>query len=603
MKGFIKFVSVVLALCMIVSCFSGCTVLMDYRPNPEKYLDTDFESMDFTMPNVSRFYTLGKQIEEISGKFYNAIKVQDCFNEMVDIYNSIFAVKSILSIRTSLNVNDAELAEDYLYLQNETISVRNELNRVANIIKNSPCAFMVEFYNGKEVWQSFEAYDPSDEGEKEFEKLSIKENELVSKINQLDKKVYTIPAEDVEGFEAYEDYSLYSSDAEFSLKELEHMYTDGVIATEEYLALQREIYVQENAAYGELYLELVEVRKAIAKNRGFETYGEYAYSEIYSRAYSVSDVKAMRSYVKKELVPLYNEMVEALDYDALSESDEYMSKMYSTKLEEMIKPILESVSTDDHDMLEVFEDMVKNNRCSFYYSDNKANISFTTYIDCYNVPYMFCSPSFKATGYDFSTVVHEFGHYYAYSTVPLTEYNIQDLDAQEVASQGLEMIFAEYISDIYPNNDMANAQYLYILINVLGAVIEGCKMDEFQERVFASDLVTISDINKIYGDILTEYGTDFYDIGNGEALSWIDVTHTFIAPFYYVSYASSALVALQIWSTDDSSKVYFDFLANTETMNFMDNIKKCGFESPFNEESLKAIKGVIEERLEAVYGV
>jgi oligoendopeptidase F len=353
----------------------------------------------------------------------------------------------------------------------------------------------------------------------------------------------------------------------------------------------------KNEDLGAVYVELIKVRNEISREKGYSSYSEYAYKESYRRQYSNKDFAEMRSYIKSELVPIYNTLATSINLEDLSKANEFMCEAYSTRLGKTVEPVLNSISEE---MLTAFEEMYDNKMCNIYFSEKKADMSFTAYIQGYNKPFLFSNPSKEPTVSDFFALMHEFGHYYAYCTVPVNEINCNDLDSHEVLSQGLELIVAERMGDVFDDNKLSNVAYLTVVAQILSSIIEGCKMDEFQERVFALENPTVVQINKIYGDVMSEYGFDFYDTGDGASLSWVDVPHNFIAPFYYVSYTVSAVAAMQIWSMENSQEVYFNFLNGTENGLFLENLKANDILSPFDKGALEKVKKEIISRTERV---
>ena len=590
MKRICKIISLIWVICLLSASFSGCRLFMNYQPDVARYNVTEFKDMSYTEPDIDRFYELSKLIEEECGSRMKAISVNDYFTEMVDIYNSVHAMISLLSVYTAIDTGNKRYAEAYLNLQNEVVPVQRELVRIADVIKNSKCAYMIEYYYGDDVWDTLSANEGNNISD-ELEALISEENKLLAEYNTLANKEYTIPAGDVKY------YNEVSEDRYLSELEIDELYNLGLIDNDQYLGLMRQLYLIKNGELGEVYASLVEVRNKISKERGYEKYSDYAYKELYMRQYSADDFAGMRDYVKKELVPLYDKMLEAIDYQALTRANEFMNEAYTTRLGKTVEPVLNSISED---MLTAFEEMYENKMCNIYYSEKKADMSFTTYIQVYNKPFLFCTPSPEITVTDFFTLMHEFGHYYAYIAVPVTETNCNDLDSHEVLSQGLELIVAERIGDVFDDNELAKVSYLTVVTQILSSVIEGCKMDEFQERVFALENPTVDQINKVYGDVMKEYGSDFYDTGDGESLSWVDIPHSFIAPFYYVSYSVSAIAALQIWSMENSQEAYFDFLNGTENNLFLDNLKENEIISPFEKSALEKIKSEIISRTERV---
>lgn len=583
-RGLAFLLTVVLAAAPL----GGCSLLMNYQSDYEKYEETNFANLAYSRPDINRFYSLADSAEKNCSNLLQSLAVNDMFTEMVDIYNDMYAMISLLSVYTALDVTDSYYADEYLFLQNEMISVTDRFTRLAGILKKSRCAGMIEFYNGKDVWDYFGEYEEKDESETAYDELVKQENALLTEYNALSSAEYSVPGhEDLNGF------SLVSEDELLSLEELEKLYAKGYVDYEMYLALQREIYAVKNQAYGDVYCRLVAVRNQIAENRGYDSFAEYAYENLYSRQYKPLDIEPFRTYVKEELVPFYNTLLSSLDYDLLAEGDAYIEKIYPDRLQEVILPVLETISPE---MKTAFTEMEANSLCSFAYSPVKAEMSFTTYLQCYNLPFLFIQPSEKASVYDFFTVVHEFGHYYSYLTNSITEYNANDLDASEVASQAFELIFSEYMGEIFKENGVAAEAYRYILVTILNAVISGCLYDEFQQRVYSLETCTTEEINRLYAEARTEYGSEFYDAGDGMSLSWIDVAHNFIAPFYYISYASSAVASLQIWSSAEAEKLYFTFTENGASMFFMDNIEACGLADPFAPDTMRGITETVRAR-------
>jgi hypothetical protein len=68
MKRFVRSVAVILTLCVAVVSFSGCSLLMDYTPNFERYQVSDFTDISYSRPDIDRFYTLSDKIKAECGR-------------------------------------------------------------------------------------------------------------------------------------------------------------------------------------------------------------------------------------------------------------------------------------------------------------------------------------------------------------------------------------------------------------------------------------------------------------------------------------------------------------------------------------------------------
>ena len=117
-----------------------------------------------------------------------------------------------------------------------------------------------------------------------------------------------------------------------------------------------------------------------------------------------------------------------------------------------------------------------------------------------------------------------------------------------------------------------------LFLGVLNSVLSGCMYDEFQREVYEDPDMTLEEINDLAEVLAYEYGLD----GTGcEAFDWVDVSHTFDMPCYYISYATSALSALDIWRQsledwDGAVDRYMQVTAVDSSMGYLETVKQCG---------------------------
>ena len=85
--------------------------------------------------------------------------------------------------------------------------------------------------------------------------------------------------------------------------------------------------------------------------------------------------------------------------------------------------------------------------------------------------------------------------------------------------------------------------------------------------------------DEIYGQLYLEYGYEPYE---GYEREWMWVTHNFEMPFYYISYALSALSALELYElsceslADGVDKYLAICAADTEMYYFTEFLKEHG---------------------------
>ena len=122
-----------------------------------------------------------------------------------------------------------------------------------------------------------------------------------------------------------------------------------------------------------------------------------------------------------------------------------------------------------------------------------------------------------------------------------------NLDVAEIHSQGLELLFFPYADELFGEGGEA-FQY-YTVLNVLYVVTQGFLYDEFQNMIYASPDMTLDNMNHLFYQLSQEYGEQYslQEHEEQKGYQWVDVSHTFQTPFYYISYATSGLSALDIW--------------------------------------------------------
>ena len=196
----------------------------------------------------------------------------------------------------------------------------------------------------------------------------------------------------------------------------------------------------------------------------------------------------------------------------------------------MIEPYIGQLSSE---MAEAFAYMRSHGLYDADFSDTKAEAGFTTMLDAYGAPFYFNSP--YGDLYDFSTAIHEFGHYNNFYWQK-TGWNdgSKSLDIAEVHSQGLELLFTHFYKDIFEDEEAALTVQDYLMLNLSSALITGCLYDELQQYVYAEEDLTLEKINQEYCRLCKEYGLIPADDERTELYSWYQVPHTFTSPCYII---------------------------------------------------------------------
>ena len=350
------------------------------------------------------------------------------------------------------------------------------------------------------------------------------------------------------------------------------LFDSNAYANEEYTNLKNrndEIELEFNGIFNAttsgqvptLYAEFAANNTRIAEILGYDNYLEYAYENIYDRDYTYQDAAQFVEYVREYIVPVYNATYNkwnSLTGSGLSEDD--VNTYYSVVSNSFFKDVLGNTLFNDYidDMQMAF---TSNPDKQISFSDELNNLmangnmfrgtyegAYVSYIRGINLPI-----AYFGKGYDSATTVaHEFGHYM--NEIYNDSAYDQSFDLLETHSQGQEMLFIRYASNFLEGNARQLVE-TYNLLSTLQSIVLATQVDCFEQAIYlnkyagpgadeimADGQITADEYDRVYAG-LSEY------LGIEESYRadtyWRYVTIS--SPCYYISYAVSAINALQIY--------------------------------------------------------
>ena len=292
-------------------------------------------------------------------------------------------------------------------------------------------------------------------------------------------------------------------------------------------------------------------------------YMEYAYSEIYNREYDEEDIKTMRSYIKSYIVPIYQQVDAKLGamytggtthnpkiklsntantnfYDGLMSKSVVKSSTNAT-VRNTVNYISEYFAWLDNSNVcqkpvsftNAVNDMFRTGK----YFQGSYEGAYTLWVPHDEVSVCFFSPDYYDTAFTF---VHELGHYYenCHNGGVALSY-----DHDETQSQGNEMLFLAWLKQNKPNDitDGMTAVELEEVSSLLSIIILSAAVDELEWAAYKGEVT--SNFQNKFEQILESYlGANH----NFDKDYWYYVV--FDSAAYYVSYAISALPAVEIYA-------------------------------------------------------
>lgn len=306
---------------------------------------------------------------------------------------------------------------------------------------------------------------------------------------------------------------------------------------------------------GALLVQLVKLRHQIAAAAGFDSYAEFAYDYLHQRDYSPEQARAYLDQVRTQIAPI------------LAGIGSRIPPKQSTASGSTFEYVKELAQNAGGSVAEAFELMETAELYDIARSNTKMNAGFTTYLNEYEVPFVFHN------GGSVNVVVHEFGHFCEGYVSKGFRSNV---DAAEVYSQGMEYM-SMFCADGTQNDSTA---YSLLLCYVSAAA----KAD-FELRLYElpSEEVTADSIIKLYAQVGTDWKLSYVGGFNKEVL--LTTLHYYLSPMYMLSYAISGDAALQLYELEVQEsgaglRCYEQLLAS-EQIQILSLLEEADLRSPF----------------------
>ena len=473
------------------------------------------------------------------------------YEEQVQAYNDLVSAASLAYVRYCENVEDAVRAAEYAKLNSSLHAIHI---RLARLEKKLMDRWGYHRERGTDYAESLDRFGR--QNAETLRSLRAQEDELCRRYEQLNAG-----------------YRLSFRGKTWTMEEL---MADESLSLQAFLEALEQYRIGKNEAAGTLFLELISLRKQIARESGYVDYAQSQYG-AFGRDYTPDEALAAAQIVKEVFVPLYVRLRGRCENDLRYLSGAvFPEDSFLTAMGQAADRALPGAG-------EAWRYMLVFGLYDSKPSAKKLQGSFTTYFSKYSCPFLFTQ--WENTASSVYTVIHEFGHFLSYYSNPEgTYYGQENLDLAETDAQGFELMMLTEYDDIFGR--YAAAARLCWLTNALYAILSGFMEDEFQQRAYRMKNPSVDALNLLYGELAKEYGFD--KVFGYEGREWTEIGHTFQFPFYYVSYGVSMLGTITL--TRNGSKGYRQLLKRKAGTSFMEAIG----EDVLSENSIRAAAEWIE---------
>lgn len=562
--------AVLLTVIMVFSAGGNAFAKETHAFEPVERGDVPFSEMKYQRPDSTEFYQWAERITALTSDSTNAEEVLSLFEQMLDFYEELNGAYSLAELYSLQHGTTKYYQEEVEAMTAVLTKADNQLVRSAQEIVGSACGAAADEVWGKEFTDNVRQMIP---GTAEQEQMLIREQELVNQYQTLSLKEYTVS---IKG-RSYSEEQLNQSDLDFDT----------------WLEGYKQIQKQRNEELGGVFLKLARLRDQIAKSYDYDNYAEFAYVENFGRDFTGQDAQKLCDAVKRYVSPLYNAMYAKNDWTG--------GKSYT--VDEILKMIGAHTADLSSEVDEAFRYMVKYGLYDLEARDEKMDLGFTTYLSQYREPFLFNRPG--QTDQDLRSAIHELGHFnsYYWNDLGSSWRQMNNTDVAEIHSQAMELLFLDYYDEMFGAE--AETVALDTMTNLAYSLIQGCMHDELQRTIYENPTMTLAEINEAYAELLVEYNQSSMEYLEVDQYNWVQIPHTFQMPMYYISYAVSAVPALEIWQNSLKNRSaaidqYLNLVSYGEDIYYRELLKACGLEQPFSEQTIKSLTEAVAKVTDTV---
>ncbi len=531
----------------------------------------NFSDVTYARPDITAIIASTKEITSIVEE--NTAPYQEQLAKVTELDNTaanLLTMRALTSIYVARDSSVEFWNEESNYITTNISSFSLELEKLLVACARSAHAtsFESDFFGDGFI----EKYKDGTKLTEELIALQADEAELVSQYNALSTDKIVI---NYNGAEDTVQNILEYYESKYGVNSSEYTSISTVV-----LNLYQESY---NTKSKEILIELIKVRRLIAEAGGYSNYIEYSY-ENRGVDYTPSEISGFISDISAYVLPVYIQLYSYVFYYYFLENE-----APEVTFDTVINNVGTAIKDMDEDYYDIYSFMLQHRLFDINTeSENRQSGAFTVYLNKYDAPFIFMTGS-EDIG-DYSTLVHEFGHFIDMYT---NDGELSDIDIAEIFSQALELLALDSMSDI-----IGYEYKTYLTYSALKDALETLVYQGFYARIeegmyrLAFNQINEDSINSIIVNAAEEFMINTSAVYK---IEHILIPHFFTSPVYVHSYCTSVIPALEIYFMEKENigsgfEAYEKILVREgEEIGFLELLERAELTSPFEKGHLRDI--------------
>ena len=532
------------------------------RPEEAELEPVAFEDMEYTRPDAAALCKALGELEKLVKNGGSFDEVGAAFEAAYSDYSLFNTMDSLSYIRHTIDLNDEYYETENNWCEEQSPLIEQALEKCYIAMGQSDLRDRLE-----EEYFTEDFFDFYDENQ-------IYSNDRVVKLMQKDNDLQA-------------QYMALQSDQTIEWNGEEVLYEDIVgdesLDYDSYLMAYQLYYNKYNPQVGEIFAEMIRTRNEIARELGYDTFADFAYSYYYDRDYTPEEAEDYLSDIAAELAPMYFYAVYGAQSTTPCSTDEVLDLFEKTVYRFGGEFATSYEFMQAYDLMDITD------------SSSKMPGSYVTYLSSYQMPFLYVSPTGKLD--DLLTCCHEFGHF----VDGFVNCNgTSSIDCNEIFSQGLEFLS---LSRAELDDDEREALTISKVADSLMTFVSQAAYAEFELRAYAlpDDQLNTEGLNALFLECMEEFGQSYTGMEDIIAPGWIDIQHFLIAPYYVISYCVSNDAALQIFQLEEENgtglETYRALMSTSSGNTILALLEENGMESPFEPGRVEELADFFEDYL------
>ena len=532
------------------------------RPEEAELEPVAFEDMEYTRPDAAALCKALGELEKLVKNGGSFDEVGAAFEAAYSDYSLFNTMDSLSYIRHTIDLNDEYYETENNWCEEQSPLIEQALEKCYIAMGQSDLRDRLEEEYFTEGF--FDFYDEN----------QIYSNDRVVKLMQKDNDLQA-------------QYMALQSDQTIEWNGEEVLYEDIIgddsLDYDSYLKAYQLYYNKYNPQVGEIFAEMIRTRNEIARELGYDTFADFAYSYYYDRDYTPEEAEDYLSDIAAELAPMYFYAVYGAQSTTPCSTDEVLDLFEKTVYRFGGEFATSYEFMQAYDLMDITD------------SSSKMPGSYVTYLSSYQMPFLYVSPTGKLD--DLLTCCHEFGHF----VDGFVNCNgTSSIDCNEIFSQGLEFLS---LSRAELDDDEREALTISKVADSLLTFVSQAAYAEFELRAYAlpDDQLNTEGLNALFLECMEEFGQSYTGMEDIIAPGWIDIQHFLIAPYYVISYCVSNDAALQIFQLEEENgtglETYRALMSTSSGNTILALLEENGMESPFEPGRVEELADFFEDYL------